>query len=80
MLSKEEIVYKKENNQQEELWDTLNKKHVLDSSSWAQRGNLFLNSPMTSQFRPQKTFFPTLEIYITLIRSKSFCFSLPFPF
>ena len=32
MLSKEEIVYKKENNQQEELWDTLNKKHVLDSS------------------------------------------------
>ena len=31
MLSKEEIVYKKENNQQE-LWDTLNKKHVLDSS------------------------------------------------
>ena len=54
MLSKEEIVYKKENNQQEELWDTLTKKHVLDSS-WAQRGNLFLNSPMTSQFRPQTT-------------------------
>lgn len=78
MLSKEEIVYKKENNQQEELWDTL-KKHVLDSS-WAQRGNLFLNSPMTSQFRPQTTFFPTLDIYSTSIRSKSFRFSLPFPF
>lgn len=59
MLSKEEIVYKKENNQQEELWDTLNKKHVLDSS-WAQRGNLFLNSPMISQFRPQKPFFQHL--------------------
>lgn len=79
MLSKEEIVYKKENNQQEELWDTLNKKHVLDLS-WAQRGNLFLNSPMTSQFRPQTTFFPTLDIYSTSIRSKSFRFSLPFPF
>ena len=79
MLSKEEIVYKKENNQQEELWDTLNKKHVLDSS-WAQRGNLFLNSPMTSQFRPQTTFFPTLDIYSTSIRSKSFRFPLPFPF
>lgn len=26
MLSKEEIVYKKENNQQEELWETLNNK------------------------------------------------------
>lgn len=54
-------------------------KHVLDSS-WAQRGNLFLNSPMTLQFRPQTTFSPTLDIYLTLIRSKSFRFSLPFSF